>query len=339
MRLRVLTNLSSLAQAGANGVVLEIQTHKRPRGIRGYAAALARLYACDYVVVNSATRDLLIYCLLKAAAPFSAAKIVSLDTVLPVPRSASVRQRLSLGVKKLLFRQVHLFIEYFRDTAGYERHYGMLRSRFRYVPFKVNRLDRILRTPTSDGGYIFCGGNTRRDFQTLIAAVRHLPYPVRIVTMSDTIIAGHGSVLNEDELPPNVEVVRHDGSETFVDHMAAARLAVLPIKRENISASGIGVYLASMALGKCVITSEGPAVDGVVPPGAAVIVPPERPDELRDAIVHAWTDEAFRERTAAAGRAYALSLGGDERLGQSVLDVLIADAMPAAARLAVTQPS
>jgi glycosyltransferase involved in cell wall biosynthesis len=339
MRLRILTNLPSLAQAGHIGVQLEIVNYRRPHGIRGHAAALARLYDCDYVVINCAARDLLIYCLLKAAAPFSAAKIVSLDTVLPVPRPAGVRQRLSLAVKKLLFRQVHLFIEYFRDTAGYERHYGMPRSRFRYIPFKVNRLHRILRTATSDGGYIFCGGNTRRDFQTLIAAVRGLPYPVRIVTMSDAVIAGHGSALNEGELPLNVEVVRHDGSETFVDHMASARLAVLPIKRDNISASGIGVYLASMALGKCVITSEGPAVDGVVPPGAAVIVPPERPAELRDAIVHAWTDAAFRERTAAAGRAYALSLGGEERLGQSVLDVLMADAMPVAARLAVTQPS
>ena len=80
-----------------------------------------------------------------------------------------------------------------------------------------------------------------------------------------------------DSLPPNVEVVRHDGSDSFLDHIAASRLVALPIKRENISASGIGVYLAAMALGKCVVISEGPAVNGVVPPGAALIVPPEMP--------------------------------------------------------------
>src|SRR5688572_495111 len=277
MRLRILTNLRGLPRAQNGAVELDVMEHSRPRGLRGYAAALSRLYACDYVVVNCATTDLLIYCALKLAAPFSAAKIVSLDTVLPVPRRARARERLALLVKKLLFQRVHLFIEYFRDTAGYERHYGMARSRFRYVPFKVNRLERILRTPTRNGGYIFCGGNTRRDFQTLISAVRDLPYPVRIVTMANAVIAGHGSTLDEQALPANVEVVRHDGSETFVDHIASARLAVLPIKRENISASGIGVYLASMALGKCVITSEGPAVNGVVPTGAALIVPPEDP--------------------------------------------------------------
>ena len=339
MRLKILTNLPALAQAHHPGVELEVVTHTRPRGVTGYAAALARLYACDYVVINCAATDLFVYCLLKLAAPFSRARIVSLDTVLPVPRRTTVPQRLSLWIKKLLFRRVHLFIEYFRNTDGYERHYGMPRSRFRYVPFKVNRLERIQRTPTRDDGYIFCGGNTRRDFQTLIAAIRDLPYPVRIVTMAQAIIAGHGSTLDERALPPNVEVIRHDGSETFVDHIAQSRLAVLPIKRENISASGIGVYLAAMALGKCVITSEGPAVDGVVPAGAAVIVPPEDPQRLREAIVRAWDDRAFRERTAASGRAYALSLGGEDRLCQSVLDVIVADGVPRPAAVAAAQRS
>ena len=339
MRLTILTNLPALAQATHAGVETAIVRHERARGFGGYAAALARLYSCDYVVINCSPRDLFFYCLLKMAAPFSKAKIVSLDTVLPVPRQRNWKDRAGLAAKRLLFRRVHLFIEYFRDTAGYERHYGMPRARFRYVPFKVNRLERVRQTPTRDGGYIFCGGNTRRDFQTLITAARGLPYPVRIVTMAERVITGHGSSLDERTLPPNVEVVRHDGSDSFLDHIAGARMAVLPIKRENISASGIGVYLASMALGKCVITSEGPAVNGVVPPGAAVIVPPEDPDRLREAIVHAWSDDEFRERTAAAGRAYALGLGGEERLCQSVLDVLVEDRLPRAAGLAAAERS
>lgn len=279
----------------------------------------------DYVLINCSPLDLFYCCAFALAWPFARARIVSLDTVLPVPRLAGLRARLVLWTKRLLFKRVHLFIEYFKDTAGYELHYRIPHSRFRYVPFKINRYERVLATPARDDGYIFCGGNTRRDFRSLIEAVRTLSYPVKIVTMPDRVIAEHGSSLDEDNLPSNVEVVRHDGSDTFLDYIASARLVVLPIVKENISASGIGVYLASMALGKCVITSSGPAVDGVVPDGAAIVVPPEDPVALRKAIQCAYMEDAYRDEVAAAGRRYALSLGGEDRLCESVMEVLVAD--------------
>lgn len=325
IRIKVLTNLQAFERVSRQGVELHVLRHERPAGLLARLKALSRALSCDYAVINCSPRDLFQYCLLRLAAPFGKVRIVSLDTVLPVPLVASVPQRIALWTKKVLFRRVHLFIEYFRDTQGYEVHYGIPRHRFRYVPFKVNRFERVLKTPTRDEGYIFSGGNTRRDFQTLIEAVRELPYPVRIVTMQEGVISGHGSSLAERELPPNVQVVRHDGSDTFLDHIAGARLVVLPIKRTNISASGIGVYLASMALGKCVVISEGPAVNGVVPPGAAVVVPPEDAAALRTAIVRTYTDAIFREQVASLGRAYAIALGGDDRLCESVLEVLLAD--------------
>jgi glycosyltransferase involved in cell wall biosynthesis len=211
------------------------------------------------------------------------------------------------------------------DSAGYERHDRIPKHKFRYVPFKVNRYERVLATPTRDDGYVFCGGNTRRDFATLIAAARQLSCPFKIVTMREAVIGSHGSSLDERDLPPNIEVIRHDGSDSFLDFIAAARVVALPIKKANISASGIGVYLASMALGKCVVISEGPAVNGVVPDGAAVIVPAEDPAALRAAIDKAWSDEPFRARVAAAGQAYARQLGGEDRLCESVAQVLVAD--------------
>ena len=326
MRLTVVTNLRGLDRVVREGVAVRVVRHERASGLKGHLLAFSRMFSADYIVVNCSPRDLFTYCLLKFIAPFSKARIVSMDSVLPVPRLDTVPQRLALWGKKRLFGRVHLFIEYFRETAGYERWYGMRRERFRYVPFKVNRYEKVLNTAVRDEGYIFCGGNTRRDFKTLIEAVRGLPYPVRVVTMQEWVIAGHGSSLDERSLPPNVKVVRHDGSDTFLDHIAGAKLAALPIKRENISASGIGVLLTAMALGKCVVISEGPVVNGVVPDGAAVVVPPEDPAALRRAIETMYTDDVARERVAAAGRAYALGLGGEERLCASVLDVLVADA-------------
>lgn len=326
MRLRIASNLLALEHVVQPGVELDVVALPG-RTLRGRerVAMLRSALACDYVVVNCSPRELFYFCLLKLLFPFTRCKLVSLDTVLPVPRVRSAKERLGLQVKRLLFTRVDLFIEYFKQTQGYERHYGIPRAKFRYVPFKINRYERVLATATRDDGYVFCGGNTRRDFQTLIEAARSLPYPVRIVTMGNDVISGHGSFVDERELPPNVDIVRHDGSDSFLDHIAGARLAALPIKRENISASGIGVYLACMALGKCVVISEGPAVNGVVPDGAAVIVPPEDAAALRDAITRAYTDDAFRERVAGNGQRYALGLGGEQRLCESIVGVLVAD--------------
>lgn len=322
----VATNLRGLSGLATPAGPLQVETFARPPG--GLIARLRRCrraLACDYVVVNCSPADLFDFCLAKLLLPFSRGRVVSLDTVLPVPPVDTVTARAKLAVKQLLFRQVHLFIEYFRETEGYERHYGIPRRRFRYVPFKINRYERVLSTPTREGGYVFCGGNTRRDFKTMVEAVRGLSIPVKIVTMADHIIAGHGSQLDPRDVPDNIELIRHDGSDSFLDYIAGATLVALPIRRANISASGIGVYLASMALGKCVVISEGPAVNGVVPEGAAIIVPPEDPAALRAAIERAMADPHLRASVAAKGRAYALSLGGEDQLCRSVANVLAAD--------------
>lgn len=324
--MRIATNLRGLADVQVDGGTVHVEPFTRVGG--GFTARLAacwRALRCDYVVVNCAPADLFDLCLAKLLWPFSRGRIISLDTVLPVPHVDSRVQTLKLAVKRALFRQVHLFIEYFRETEGYERHYGIPHAKFRYVPFKVNRYERVVATSTRDDGYVFCGGNTRRDFATLIAALEHTTLPVTIVTMSDAVIAGHGSTLDERRLPPHFTVVRHDGSESFIDYIAAARLVALPIRRDNISASGIGVYLASMALGKCVVISAGPAVNGVVPPGAAVVVPPEDPAALRGAIERVYHDDELRGRIAAAGLSYARGLGGEAQLCASVMNVVAAD--------------
>lgn len=326
MQLSVATNLHALARTCVPGLEVHVVPYVRPTsGVAERLKAFRECLACDYVLINCSPYDLFEFCAVKASLPFTKARIISLDTILPVPRLDDWRSHAGLWLKKRLFRQPHLFIEYFKDTSGYERHYGIPGDRFRYVPFKINRYERVLQTPTRDAGYIFCGGNTRRDFRTLIAAIRGLPFPVRIVTMDEHVIGQHGSSLDERELPPNVVVVRHDGSDSFVEHIADARFVVLPIVRENISASGIGVSLAAMALGKCVIASSGPAFTGVVPAGAAVIVPPEEPSALRAAMEKVWTDDAYRSAVAAAGREYALALGGEERLCRSVMELLVAD--------------
>jgi glycosyltransferase involved in cell wall biosynthesis len=294
---------------------------------RGRWTALDILRAsrdCDYILLNGAPHTLLELAGLKMLAPFRRCRLVAIDILLSKPRGFS--DWLKTRIRGLLLRRVYRILLYYRDTSEIQRHLGLPASSFDYMPFKINQEALVASTPRSDGGYIFCGGKTRRDFKTLIAAAAALGYPVKIVTTPNEDIAQHGSYLEEGPLPPNVEVIRLDGSaRPFIELMAASRFVVLPLK-PDITGVGIGVYIMAMALGKAVVISEGPATRGVLDENLALVVPPLDEPALRDALARLYTDDALRTRLARNGLEYAQSLGGERRLLENVIRWLAADA-------------
>ncbi len=193
-----------------------------------------------------------------------------------------------LPVIRWALGRVYKLLVYFRDSASFEVKYGLPRSRFEYVPFKVNSWELIREAVISDGGYIFVGGRSRRDFATLFEAVKDLPYPVRILTAHEPELLPHGSSLAGLRVPANVEMIYKDTDrKLYVELMANARLVVLPIVKDSAVQAGIGVYIMGMALRKCVIISEGLGVSDVLQPHQACIVPPGDASALRDAIENA----------------------------------------------------
>src|SRR6202011_6416431 len=110
--------------------------------------------------------------------------------------------------------------------------------------------------------------------------------------------------------------------ESLLRILGGARLVVLPILKSSLCASGIGLYLNSMLLGKCVLISRGPGASDVLA-DQAVLIDPENPDALAHAIQRAWEDDASRKKTAAAGYAYAYSLGGEPELCERVLEIAV----------------
>ena len=147
--------------------------------------------------------------------------------------------------------------------------------------------------PTGDGGYVFAGGDSLRDYQTLIAAARGLDAPVRIATNNDL-----GS------LPANVTggPVPH---EEYVKLLANARAVVVPI-RGGRRGAGLITYLNAMALGKPVIVTDSPAVAEYIDDGlTGIVVPPDDPAALRDAMSWAVMPESRTDAEAMGRRARA----------------------------------
>ena len=269
----------------------------------------------DHLILNFSLPDVLFFTVMLAVVP-RRCRITTLDLFLGPLRGRRLR------VMRWSLHRVDRLLVYFKNSRVFQEKLGLPASRFRYVPFKVNAIERIRQTPATDEGFIFCGGRSQRDFATFFAAVEPLGYPVKIVTSPEAEMRPHRSSLAGLRIPSNVEILTKDSDAAFfVRTMAAARLVVIPIVPDSTTQAGIAVYLQAMALGKCVVISDGLGAGDVLS-GQAILVPPGDKDALRAAIQRAWEDAAVRNRYAAAGQSYALALGGEDELRRSVWNAL-----------------
>jgi glycosyltransferase involved in cell wall biosynthesis len=242
------------------------------------------LGTADLIVVDC--RDRLIYRIAMhfLLFPWKRKPLVAVDLVLRKP--GGLWQWVNTQVRRLLFKRVDHFIHYFRDIAG----------------------------------YVFTMGRSLRDYDTYIRAVAELPYPAAIPAFSFDDFEGKDRSFcwNRDNIPRNLGILPDTGSRTdLVRNLAKARLVVIPTQASSLCASGLSTYLDAMHLGKCVIVSHGPGASDLLTE-QALLVPPHDVGALREAIARVWEDDALRRGIAAAGRAYAQSLGGEEELLQRV---------------------
>lgn len=322
MKLKILTNFKKIKDISCNNLVLDVcDIPSSILNIKQLFSFVLRSNKVDYVVLNNGSTTLiLILCLCKLIFPLNHIKIVAVDILLSEPKRC--KDKVKSHIVKILLSKVHLFLLLYKNTRGLERVYSIQKSKIRYIPFKINQIDYIQSLDPVDEGYIFCGGKTRRDFDTLFTAVRGLNCNIKLVTTANKDILKHGSFLNTNAAPKNVEIIILDGNyQDFINLISRASFVLMPIL-PDICGAGIGVYIMSMALKKCVIISSGPGAEDVIPEGAAIIVPAQNPEALRRAILQVSENKNLRDSIAATAYKYATPLGGEKRFLQSVVSVL-----------------
>ena len=278
-------------------------------------------WRADAVVFNIASRQLLLFTLLKTMLPFGRCRVVSVDLILNRPRST--RERVKVWLLRILFRSVDRFIFYFRDTDSLEAIYRIPSDRIRYVPFKVNNFADVLAANVVDEGFVLTCGRSKRDYATFASAMAPLGWPATILVPRADEAQLHGTDAQLKGLPPNVLVVHDDGTPaSWLDWLRRASCVVLPIIPDTLAPSGVGTLLVAMALGKAVIITESPATGGILDERTAVLVPPRDVDALRGAIARVMEDAAFRAEIAEGGCAYARGLRDEARLADNIAGVV-----------------
>lgn len=280
----------------------------------------------DFVIIND-TATVFILGAIKLVLPGFKCQVWMLDSWLSPPELCKgAMAKLLIKIKSFGLKGVDRILLHSRNNDAFCNAYGISQSKITYIPFKINGYDYVVKCPTSEGSYIFSGGYSRRDYDSLIQACRELPYSLKILTPAKYGNEVHRTFIDRNNLPANVEVINDDGSfESFANFVANSKFVVLPTYKLDFAATGIGVYLLSMALGKCVVITSGPSSDLILSDKQAVIVPPEDPVSLRSAIKKIYSDDVYRKSIAEEGQKYALSLGDEKKYYAYILNVIASE--------------
>ncbi len=180
-------------------------------------------------------------------------------------------------------------VEYFRRVTG-----TMRVAMFPYCqdPMPLHADDLRL------GEYVFAGGFTNRDFDSVLDCAARLP------RIPFTLVCSSLNVLTRP-VPSNVRVLRDIPVESFNRLLAGARLVVVPL-RVDVGASGQIVVLTSMQAGKTTVVPSYDVVSQYVEDGTSgVVYEPGGGAALCAAVEELYDDlDRLRRIGAAAERRY-----------------------------------
>lgn len=218
----------------------------------------------------------------------------------------------------LMSRSVTKFIVWSTEEIhGYAGYFGIDPSHFAFVPHPAS-LDGYAVAPSA-GSYLFAGGDSSRDYRTLLEAVRPLRIPV-VIASKNPRWKDHAKALAH----VRVETV---SPQRFRELMAGARAVVVPLEPNLLQSAGQQTYLNAMCLRKPVIVSDAPGVrDYLCHEQTGWIVPPGDAAALRETIQRVFQDHEGARRIAEAGAAQVMEQFTIERFVERNLELARAHA-------------
>jgi glycosyltransferase involved in cell wall biosynthesis len=241
---------------------------------------------------------------------------IQMEFFLEFPRSRRLRA-LKLALFRLEQRSVTKIVLFSSaQTERYRKVLGFAADKFVAIPFHTTihaAGDEVIEP--GNGDYIFAGGNTGRDYNTLVKAARKVPARFLIATNDRAQFEKMGGA------PPNVDIVTAE-PKTFLRLMARSAMVVVPLQKELLRSCGHQTYLNAMAFGKAVVAADNCGADEYIEQGSSgMVVAPGDAVQLADSLNSLMSDPARRERMGHAARARAEQFSA-ELFFRRVLDLI-----------------
>ncbi len=193
---------------------------------------------------------------------------------------------------QLLTRRVGILVQSPNEVAFYRA--VAPQAAISYYPLGLGNPDDP-PPPCASEPYVFAGGFTNRDYDTLLRVARKLT-AIRFV-----IVRSAANQISEP-VPENVEMLMDLPENEFRAVLCASKLVVLPLK-DDVGSSGQMVALAAMQMGKLVIYADYPVVSQYFQDGfSGLAYRPGDERDLQDKVEAAMQDEALTAQIGAQAR-------------------------------------
>ncbi len=230
----------------------------------------------DCVVLGAGRSDIL-FALMQSILPFRKVPSVLIDCLWEKNPNY-----FSHSLKKLIFHIVNRSVDAFVVWANHEVYafsqtFCLPKDKIIFIPYHTT-IELHYDLKPLEGDYIFSGGNSDRDYVTLIEAARGLPVNLVIAsTLPD--------VCSNINIPENVDIRGYSHKE-YINKMAGCRINVVALSAGKLRSAGQQTYLNSMFIGKPTIVTDDKGPDGYIENGVdGLFVPPNDPIALKEAIL------------------------------------------------------
>lgn len=186
-------------------------------------------------------------------------------------------------IRKIVNRTVDKFIVWAsREVDTYSQAFGLPREKFVFVPYHTTFAEHSDIEPV-EGDYIFSGGNSLRDYKSLIEAVRGLPVKLCIASTRKELFSNIS-------IPENVDIKGYSHKD-YTKKFEGCRIHVVSLISDPLHSAGQQTFLNSMWLGKPTIVTDPEGGNDYIKHGEdGLLVPPNDDIALREAIMMLWND-------------------------------------------------
>ena len=170
------------------------------------------------------------------------------------------------------------------------------------IPNHTYALGIVPEPPAAGEDHIESLGLSHRDYLTLIEAMRFLPHIPCFFRVASPW-SNHKSGFSVDQLPGNIHLKPYVAPDELKDEIFSSRFIVVPVKNVTQWSAGCTTVQTAQALGKAVIATDLPGLrEYVIPNETGILVRPEDPQAMAEAIASLWDnpDQALKMGKAGA---------------------------------------
>lgn len=187
-----------------------------------------------------------------------------------------------------------------KQAHSHAEHFDLPEDKFVFFPFKSDHSQpHLQRYNINIGNYIFSGGNSKRDYRTLVDAVSGADIPVIISTTDPEI---------KKTIKPAPNIIVLEAREpAFAQLQAGSRFIVIPTQYSKLKGTAEanfcnGMFHKKAVIACCSIGAEDYIVDGET----GYVLPSGDVDGLREKIFQLWNDPTLAKEMGEKGYAHVM---------------------------------